>query len=103
MKKVDITNFDEVLKSDKKVIIKFYADWCAPCKALSPILEDVKKELGDDVEVVEVNVDDSGELAQKYGIRGIPTMIFINEGEVSSTLVGNQTKDDIIKKVNEMK
>ena len=101
MKKITTNEFEkEVEKSEKPVIVKFYAEWCGPCKALTPILEEVDNEV-EDVTVVEVNVDDSGELAQKFGVRGIPTMLFMKDGQVKATMVGNQAKAEILKKIKE--
>ncbi len=91
----------EVLNSDKPVIVDFWAEWCGPCKALAPILDEVATEVAD-AKVVKVNVDESGELAQQYGIRGIPTLIFFKGGEVKSTLVGNQPKAEILKNINDL-
>ena len=100
---VDNNNFDaEVLKSDKPVVVDFWAAWCGPCKALAPILEEIDSEVGGNAKVVKVNVDEAGELAQQYGIRGIPTLIFFKDGEVKSTLVGNQPKAEILKNINEL-
>lgn len=91
----------EVLKSDQPVIVDFWAEWCGPCKALAPILDEVANEVSS-AKVVKVNVDESGELAQQYGIRGIPTLIFFKDGEVKKTLVGNQPKAEILKNINEL-
>ena len=92
----------EVLKSDKAVIVDFWAEWCGPCKALAPILEEISTEVAAKAKVVKVNVDQAGELAQQYGIRGIPTLIFFKDGEVKSTLVGNQPKAEILKNINDI-
>jgi thioredoxin 1 len=91
----------EVLTSDKPVIVDFWAEWCGPCKALAPILEEISNEV-EGAKVVKVNVDEAGELAQQYGIRGIPTLIFFKGGEVKSTLVGNQPKSEILKNINDL-
>ena len=91
-----------VLDSDKLTVIDFWAEWCGPCRVLGPILDEVAKELGEKAEIVKVNVDDNPELAQRYGIRGIPTMIFFKNGQASKTLVGVQAKDEIKKSLEEM-
>ena len=96
-------NFEtEVLNSSTPVVVDFWAEWCGPCKALAPILDEISSEMGDSARVVKVNVDNSSELAQQYGIRGIPTLIFFKGGEVKSTLVGNQPKAEILKNIKEL-
>lgn len=88
-------NFEEeVLKSDKKVLIDFYADWCGPCKMLSPIVEEFANN-NNDVKVVKVNIDDNQELAVKYGVSSIPTLIVIENGEIKNIRVGLMSKSEI--------
>ena len=87
----------EVLDSKKMVMVDFYADWCGPCKSLSTILDEVAKDMDENTKLVKIDVDKSSDLANHYGIRGIPTLLFIKDGQVVSTLVGVQTKDEIIK------
>ena len=100
---VTSANFEqEVMNSDKPVLVDFWAEWCGPCKALSPVLDEIATEMNGKGTVVKVNVDQASDLAQKYGIRGIPTLIFFKNGEVKSTLVGNQPKAEIIKNITNL-
>ena len=88
-------NFEgEVLKSDKKVLIDFYADWCGPCKMLSPIVEEVARD-NSDIKVVKINIDENEELAVKYGVASIPTLIVIENGEVKNIRVGLMSKSEV--------
>jgi thioredoxin 1 len=101
--KADQESFEKVvLKSDRPVLVDFWAEWCGPCRQLGPLLDEVATELSESVSVVKVNVDDNSELATKYGIRGIPTMIFFKDGEAAKTLVGLQTKEEIKKTLEEL-
>lgn len=93
--KASLENFDEeVLRSDKKVLIDFYATWCGPCKVLSPTVEEIAKE-NDDIKVVKIDVDEEEELANKYGVISIPTLIVIENGEVINKSVGVISKEEI--------
>ena len=88
-------NFDrEVLQAKEKVLVDFYADWCMPCKMLSPILEELSEEI-DDVKIVKVNTDKNQELASSFGIMSIPTLLFVKDGKVIDTLVGMRPKEDL--------
>ena len=94
--KVTSSNFEEeVLNSDKTVLVDFYADWCGPCKMLSPVVEAVAKE-NEDIKVVKVNVDDEQDLAIKYQVMSIPTLIVIKNGKVANQSVGLISKSQIL-------
>ncbi len=95
--KITDKNFDsEVLASDKPVLLDFYADWCGPCRMVAPIVEEIAGER-DDIKVGKVNVDDARDIASRYGITSIPTLIVIKNGEAASRAVGARPKADILK------
>lgn len=86
---------NEVLKSDKKVLLDFWADWCAPCMMLSPIVDEVSNEISN-IKFGKVNVDEQGELAQAFGISSIPTLMVIENGKIVNQSVGLVSKDKIL-------
>ena len=95
--KITTENFEkEVLNSEKTVILDFYADWCGPCKMMSPIIDSISEELGEGVKVGKVNSDENVELAEKYGIMSIPTIMIIKNGKTEKTFVGVTDKNEII-------
>ena len=94
---VNSINFQkEVLNSDKKVLIDFYATWCVPCQMLSPVLEEVATE-NSDIKLVKIDVDQNEELAYKYGISAMPTVIVMEKGEEINRSVGVISKEEILK------
>lgn len=96
-KPITDANFDsEVLKSNKPVLVDFWAEWCGPCQALGPKLEEVAKELEGKVSVVKLNVDENQEAPSRYGVRGIPTLILFKNGQEIDQIVGNVPKDNIL-------
>jgi thioredoxin 1 len=90
---VTTTEFDtEVLKSETPVIVDFWAEWCGPCRAVSPILDQIADERSDQLRVVKVNIDEEPELAHRYGILSIPTIVLFKGGEPAAAAIGAQPK-----------
>ena len=87
---------DEVLKSEKPVLVDFYAVWCGPCSMIAPVVDEIAEEMGDKVVVGKVNVDESKEIAMNYGIRNIPTFLFFKNGEIAEKIVGAVDKSEIV-------
>jgi len=83
-----IAKFDEILNTEKPVLIDFYADWCQPCKMVSPILAEIKKEFGDQLKIVKINVDKNQQLSSRYNIRSIPTLMLFKNGEIKFSKAG---------------
>lgn len=93
-------NFQEkVLSSDKLTVIDFWAEWCGPCRAIGPVIEELSKEYTDRVNVGKVNVDHNPQLSINYGITSIPAILFIKGGKVVDKLVGAQPKSNFVKKI----
>ncbi len=90
-------NFEnEVMNSDKPVLLDFWAGWCGPCKMLSPVIDEIADETVGSVKVVKINVDEQTELASRYKVMSIPTLLAIKNGEVVSKKVGVQPKEEIL-------
>jgi thioredoxin 1 len=93
---VSDNSFDQdVLKSDVPVLVDYWAEWCGPCKMIAPILDEVSRDYDGRVQVAKLNVDDNQEVAAKYGIRGIPTLMLFKQGEVVATKVGALSKSQL--------
>jgi thioredoxin 1 len=85
----------DVLGAEKPVLVDFWAEWCGPCKMIGPALEELSDELGDEVEIVKLNIDDNPEAPGNYGVRGIPTMILFKGGVPAATKVGAAPKSQL--------
>ena len=95
----DATFDADVLKSDKPVLVDFWAPWCGPCKAVAPILEEIAGAHGDKLEIVKLNTDDNPATAAKYGITSIPTMHLYKGGEIVKTIVGAMPKPKLLREL----
>ena len=97
IKNLSFDNFDnEISSSNLPVLVDFWAEWCGPCKSLGPILEEISNDLKDQLKVVKVNLDENQDLAMKYSIRSIPTLLLFKEGKLIDTKVGLLPKSDLV-------
>ena len=96
-----LEEFDLIINSKKPVLVDYFATWCGPCKMMSPILENVKNKMGEFVTIIKIDVDQERELAQKYSIRGVPTLILYKEGEIKWRQSGVMMSEVIEGKINE--
>lgn len=93
----------EVLDSDKLSVIDFWAEWCGPCRAIGPVIEELAKEYEGSVNIGKVNVDHNPQISQNYGITSIPAILFVKGGQVVDKLVGAQPKGNFLKKIEQHK
>ncbi len=95
-------NFEkEVIKSEKPVLVDFWAEWCGPCKMIGPILEEISNEMSDQIIIAKHNIDENPNRPVQYGVRGIPTMLLFKDGELKANKVGATTKSNIVSWIKE--
>jgi len=97
----DETFEEVVLNSDKPVLVDFWAAWCAPCRMLSPIVDEVAQDFSETATVVNLNVDENSETSAKYNIKGIPTLLLFKGGEIKDQIVGATSKDNIARMIKD--
>ena len=91
---------EEVVKSELPVLIDFWAEWCGPCKEVSPILEENSTEMSDSIKIVKVNIDENPNIPSQYGVQSIPTLIIFKKGEVVATKIGMSSKNELLSWIN---
>lgn len=95
-----MSKFSEIINQDKPVLVDFFAEWCGPCKMMSPILKDVKDNLGDKVSIIKIDVDKNQSLAAKYQVRGVPTLILYKSGKQVWRQSGMVQKNELVSIIN---
>ncbi len=96
-------NFEtEVIQSDRPVLVDFWAEWCAPCRMLAPTIDEIAQDYADQIKVGKLNVDHHGDIAARFAIRGIPTILVFQNGEVHDQMVGAGSKENILKMVEKV-
>ncbi|MFI5041889.1 MAG: thioredoxin [Acidimicrobiales bacterium] len=96
------TSFDEEIKSsDEPVLVDFWAEWCGPCKMISPILEEIGKDYAGQLKIAQLNVDDAPETARRFEVMSIPTLILFKDGEPSLRIIGAKGKGQLIQEINQ--
>lgn len=94
-------NFEkEVISSEKPILVDFWASWCGPCQMIAPIVEEISNELSERIEVGKLNVDEQPEIAIKYDVMSIPTLILFKDGKVVNTIIGYHSKEEILEFIN---
>ena len=99
----DVNFKEKVLDSDKLSVVDFWAEWCGPCRAIGPVIEELSKEYADSVNIGKVNVDHNPQVSMNYGITSIPAILFVKNGQVVDKLVGAQPKANFVKKIEALK
>lgn len=96
-----MSSFQQLINSEQPVLVDFYATWCGPCKTMGPVLEELKKEIGDKVRIVKVDVDKNTKAAVHYGVRGVPTFVLFKKGEVLWREAGVIPKHELLEVIQQ--
>lgn len=97
-----MSQFQELIQSDTPVLVDFFATWCGPCKMMSPVLDDLKNELGSNIRIIKIDVDKNVQVAEKYKVRGVPTFILFQKGEILWRQSGAMDKNTLKQKITQI-
>lgn len=101
---LDEENFDQAIRDSRvPVLVDFWATWCGPCQMIAPVLDEIAKEQGDAIRIVKVDVDQNQTIADRFGVRNVPTLLFFKGGEVRDQVVGVTSKADLVSRLNALK
>ena len=95
-----MSNFSEIINQNKPVLVDFFAEWCGPCKMMSPILKELKSDLGDKISIIKIDVDKNQSLAAKYQVRGVPTLVLYKSGKQVWRKSGAVQKNELVSIIN---
>ena len=97
-----MSNFKDIIKGDKPVLIDFHATWCGPCQTMSPIIDEIKHHFGDRIRILKIDVDKNQETAAKFKVRGVPTFLLFKNGEIQWRSAGMQSRKDLTQQINKV-
>ena len=97
-----MSSFQDLIKGEKPILVDFYADWCAPCKAMNPILKSVKSKMGDQIKILKINVDRNQAVANKFNVRGIPTFILFQSNEIKWRKSGLLEENNLLEELKKI-
>ena len=97
-----MSSFQDLIKGEKPILVDFYADWCAPCKAMNPILKSVKSKMGDQIKILKINIDKNQAVANKFNVRGIPTFILFQSNEIKLRKSGLLEENNLLEELKKI-
>jgi thioredoxin 1 len=102
MKEIDGKNFEDFIGKHRVVLVDFFANWCGPCRALSPTITAIAEEFADRAGIAKCDIDVAGAVAEKYNVRAVPTLVFFKDGKVVETITGTRTREDLTQRLQNL-